>query len=263
MPRQRHQPDLRAVKAFATYALSFAVAGSALVASSASCSGPQAGIAEFSSGGTTAAKSSGDDDDNGDSSGSSSSTSGAPQSTDQRIFGNNAFAYTAPAENADDHTTETHAGLVPMEGKGCVVTGCHLAGTTPWVAAGTVYNAATGGAFTGQAEIGIVAPDNTAISLVTDLQGNFWTPNGTAPPAGSIVGIRVSGQQTLLMAEPLPAPPASQNCNEATACHGKAGNNLYASLGSHYAVISTDAGRARPGSTCPCRRACRRATTAG
>lgn len=207
------------------YALPFAVFAIALAASMA-CSGPQAGIAEFSSGGVTAA--SGDDDDS-----TNSSTSSSSSSSGDLIFGTQAFTYTAPPENADDHNTGTHTGAnaPPMEGKSCVVAGCHADGASPWFAAGTVYNS-DGTAFTGQAEIGIVTPDNKGVALYTDKQGNFFAA-GDAIPAGSHVGIRVSGGQSFKMLEPLPAGPTGGNCNATGGCHGDANNRLYASLPSH------------------------------
>lgn len=187
------------------------------------CSGPDPGYLEFAERRSTV--------DPGPSSSSSSGTSsgGTPDAsapldagvTDagagDPVFGTTTFAYVNPGLNANGQDG-AHAGTV--EGKDCVVAGCHGNGTgKPWLFGGTVYNAATGGQTVAQAEVRVVDPTGKEIAKAyTDANGNFWIDRGALTiPAGARVGVRTA---TALrrMATTLAAGPSG--CNNATGCHG-------------------------------------------
>jgi hypothetical protein len=200
---------------------SFAIVAASIVAGA--CAGPAAGKSSFESGdvqeesgGSKAA----DDDD--DTAKSSSSSSGAPAG--DQVFGTSTFAYKNPGQNADDHAA-THTGKTPLEGKDCVVAGCHL-DTKPWAFAGTVYTKADATTTVAEAEVGIVYADNSVKSAMTDAQGNFWFVGTDFPPASAKIGVRKAGSATKFMATPLPAAPAGRACNS-TACHGAAANRIW------------------------------------
>jgi hypothetical protein len=199
-----------------TQLLTLSIVGSGVIAASA-CAGPGSGSSSFTEGNVKTGSAPGTTGDDDDSTSSSSSSSGGSSSGGDKIFGTKAFAYVNPGENADDHQA-THTGQTPLEGKNCVVAGCHL-DTKPWAAAGTVYADTAGSAPLAQAEIGIVFPDNSAISAMTDAQGNFWFDTTKVPPAGSLVGVRTNGSAPRYMAETITGP---SGCNNATGCHGSA-----------------------------------------
>lgn len=202
----------------ATPVLSLTLVGAALLAASASCSGPGAGKETFSSDNVqqNGTKKSGDDDDTSTTPAGTSSGSAA---TD-KVFGTTTFGFDPPKENADDHAA-THTGKTPLAGKNCVDTGCHLT-TQPWGFAGTVFADAKGASGAGiQAEIGVVYADGKIRSAMTDAQGNFWLPSVTDPPTGvKAIGIRKAGSATKYMATALPAGDAGRACSSAPPCHG-------------------------------------------
>ncbi|MBX3261994.1 MAG: hypothetical protein KF782_20085 [Labilithrix sp.] len=127
-----------------------------------------------------------------------------------------------PGVAAND-ANPAHGGSV--EGKDCIVAGCHLEGGRPWVFGGTVYNAAQGDQVVTKAEIRIVGPNGAEVGTTyTDANGNFWLEKeGTTIPAGSKVGVRrEGGAEPKYMATPL--QPTDRGCSATRAnCHGTDG----------------------------------------
>lgn len=190
------------------------------------CSGPDPGFLEFAERRTTI--------DPGPSSGapSPSSSAAVPDAsapvdagrTDagaaDPVFGTTTFAYTNPGVTANG-ANAAHAGTV--EGKDCVVAGCHGNGSAdPWLFGGTVYNAAQGGQTVAQAEVRVVDATGTEVAKAyTDANGNFWFQKGALNmPVGGRVGVRTA-TAVKRMATPLQAaqPGAGGGCNNA-GCHG-------------------------------------------
>jgi hypothetical protein len=133
------------------------------------------------------------------------------------FFKNEPFAYQDPGLTANN-ANAAHGGTV--EGKDCIVAGCHLDGGKKWLFGGTVYNAPKNGQTVARAEVRIVGPDGTEIGRAyTDANGNFWLEAGAKTiPAGSKVGVRVEGGG-MLMATPI--SNADGGCSGARAnCHG-------------------------------------------
>ncbi|MBX3209017.1 MAG: hypothetical protein KF764_28550 [Labilithrix sp.] len=199
-----------------------AVLGAGAFASSTACSGPDPGALTFAERQTQ-----GSTGDPG-----SSGTSGTPGTGDggateggaavDPVFGTTPFTYVDPGVTAND-ANPAHGGTV--EGKDCIVGGCHLEGGRPWVFGGTVYTAAQGGAVVPKAEIKIVAPNGSEVGTTyTDANGNFWLEkDGTTIPAGSKVGVRrEGGAEAKHMITAL--QPTDRGCSANRAnCHGTGG----------------------------------------
>lgn len=188
----------------------------ALAAILGACTGPGAGKSTFESGDVQQnGKVTGDDDDDDNASSSGGAVAG------QEVFGTKAFSYKAPTMNADDHGV-THDGQTPLEGKDCVVAGCHL-DARPWAFAGTVYTGADSTTIESQAEIGVVY-GNTVKTVMTDAQGNFWLEGTEFPPVDAVIGVRKAGGAFQKMIRQLPASSATtaggRACNSAGECHG-------------------------------------------
>jgi hypothetical protein len=132
------------------------------------------------------------------------------------VFGTTPFAYQNPGVVANGQDT-LHAGNV--EGKDCVVSGCHGTGSgKAWLFGGTVYNAASNGQTVAQAEVRVVdAAGKEIAKAYTDPNGNFWFDKGAlAIPPDSKVGVRTA-TKVARMATPLGA--TGGGCNNA-GCHG-------------------------------------------
>lgn len=208
--------------------LSGIVLGSATVA--AACEAPDPGEvtfsersrAESSSGASGQASSS-----SGDGTSSSSSSGGADGGGEggvaDPVFGTEAFAAGNPGQNANG-ATGVHAGSV--EGKDCMVAGCHLDTGPKWGFGGTVYSAANGGTTVKNAEVRVTGPDGKTFgSAYTDDNGNFWFDGaGAKPPANSRVGVR-DGTKVKLMVGTV-AGDSGSACNS-TACHGNGAMRIY------------------------------------
>jgi hypothetical protein len=136
------------------------------------------------------------------------------------VFGSTAFSYMSPGVNANG-ASNAHSGTV--EGKDCLMSGCHGSGSNrAWVFGGTVYSASTGGTVVSKAEIRIVGPNGAEVGKAyTDANGNFWfSQAGTTIPAGSRVGVRKEGGIPRAMNTPLQADGGA--CSRAS-CHGANG----------------------------------------
>ncbi len=136
------------------------------------------------------------------------------------IFGTSAFAYVSPGVAANG-AANAHNGTV--EGKDCLMSGCHGSGSNrPWVFGTTVYSASTGGTVVAKAEVRIVGPNGAEVAKAyTDANGNVWfSQAGTTIPAGSRVGVRKEGGMPRAMNTPLQADGGA--CNRAS-CHGANG----------------------------------------
>ncbi len=196
-----------------------AVVGAGALASSTACSGPDPGAITFAERQSQATgepqSSSGTSGTSGTNADGGGTESGAPADP---VFGTTAFTYVDPGVTAND-ANDAHAGTV--EGKDCIVAGCHLDGAKPWVFGGTVYSTAQGGATVPKAEIKIVGPNGAEVGTTyTDANGNFWLEKaGTTIPAGSRVGVRKEGGKAMLMATPLQPTDAGCSANRAN-CHG-------------------------------------------
>ena len=200
-------------------------------AAALACSGPDPGEITFaekrgsldpgagtgSSSGSTSSSSGSSGSASPDAGGSSSGAAGDP------IFGTTAFAYANPGQNANG-ADGAHAGTV--EGKDCVVAGCHGNGGKQWLFGGTVYTAATGGQTMAQAEVKVVDGANKEIAKAyTDANGNFWFDKGALTiPAGSKVGVRTAAK-VMRMATTL--GPTGGGCNNAAGCHAKNAMQIY------------------------------------
>ena len=201
-----------------------AVIGAGALASSTACSGPDPGAITFAE---RQSQSTGDPQGSSGASGtggtSGTAADGGGGDTGgpvDPVFGTTPFAYIDPGVTANN-ANDAHGGTV--EGKDCIVAGCHLEGAKPWVFGGTVYSTAQGGATVPKAEIKIVGPDGAEVGTTyTDANGNFWLEKaGTTIPAGSRVGVRKEGGKAHLMATPL--QPADSGCSANRAnCHGTA-----------------------------------------
>lgn len=203
-----------------------AMVGAGALGSATACSGPDPGAITFSErpGAGPAEPSTSSSSSGG------STSSGGPGATDaggdaggDLIFGTTAFQWVDPgitANNAD----VAHNNNV--EGKDCIVAGCHLDNLKKWAFAGTVYSAATGGAVVPKAEVRVVKPDGTEYGhAYTDANGNFWLENATPIPAGSKVGVRKEGGQKA-MATTL-VGPTDGSCGRVTGCHGGPQGEVY------------------------------------
>jgi hypothetical protein len=139
------------------------------------------------------------------------------------IFGTSALAYQNPGlvantANADHQNT--------VEGKDCIVAGCHVDNNRPWLFGGTVYTTAQGGATVPRAEVRVVGPDGAEIARAyTDQNGNFWFPAaGKTIPPNSRVGVRAEGiAAPRYMPDALPAGNQVGCSSTASTCHGTAG----------------------------------------
>lgn len=198
--------------------LTCGVLGAGVLALSSGCTGPDPGSLEFAE----RPGQQGEPQGSSGSSGGTSSSGGTEDAGGDPIFGLTAFEYQDPGVIANEQNPDTHQGNV--EGKDCVVAGCHLGGAAPWLFAGTVYSAQNGGTTVAKAEVRIVGPDNAEIGRAyTDPNGNFWMEStGVAIPDGSKVGVRREGGQTpMMMVTPLTNADAGCNANRAN-CHGTA-----------------------------------------
>jgi membrane protein implicated in regulation of membrane protease activity len=200
--------------------LTCAVVGATVLGASTACSGPDPGAITFSERPGQSTEPQGTRGDAG-TSGGASGTSDGGTTTDPAVlafFKNEPFAYQDPglaANNAD----AAHGGTV--EGKNCIVAGCHLDGGRKWLFGGTVYTAPKDGQTVAKAEVRVVGPDGTEIGRAyTDANGNFWLEAGEKTiPAGSKVGVRAEGGAGKLMATPI--SNADGGCSAARAnCHG-------------------------------------------
>ena len=149
---------------------------------------------------------------------------GGTTTTANAVFADTIFAYDNPGVTANN-ANGAHGGTV--EGKDCMVAGCHLGGNKPWVFAGTVYTTAQGGTTVPLAEVRVVDATNKEIGRAyTDPNGNFWlqTVAGKVIPANAKVGVRrEGGPAPKLMATPLVGPTNAGCSSVATNCHGTAG----------------------------------------
>jgi hypothetical protein len=202
------------------------VLGAGALASSTACSGPDPGAITFTErapGGTTD-QSSGTSGPTGTPGGKTDGGGGGGGSDSgavkDLIFGTSTLTWEDPGLVAD--AVQQHNG--PVQGKDCVVAGCHLDNGKPWAFAGTVYSAAQGGTTVPKAEVRIVKPDGTEYGhAYTDANGNFWLENATPFPAGSKVGVRKEGG-TRSMAMAALLQPADRGCTANRGnCHGTAG----------------------------------------
>ncbi len=194
--------------------LTCAVLGAAVLGSSTACSGPDPGAITFSERPGIIGEPQGST--SGDGTSGTSGTSGDSQPGND--FFKDAFAYEDPgllANNAD----VAHGGTV--EGKDCLVAGCHLDGAKKWLFGGTVYNAAKNGQTVAKAEVRIIGPDGAEVGRAyTDANGNFWMEAGdkTIPP-NSKVGVRSEGGGVALMVTPISNADGGCTANRAN-CHG-------------------------------------------
>ena len=185
--------------------------GAALVGALAACSGPDPGAITFAE-----RQSSGVVDPP-----ATSTAPAADSGPNDPIFGKTLMKWEDPGVTANA-ANAAHAGTV--EGKDCMVAGCHLDGAKAWVFGGTIYSAAQGGTTVAKAEIRIVAPNGTEVGhTYTDANGNFWLEKtATTIPINSKVGVRKEGGGTKTMITPL--QPADRGCSANRAnCHGTAG----------------------------------------
>lgn len=146
-------------------------------------------------------------------------------SAEDSVFGSTVFNYVDPGVSANNAAPE-HAGIV--EGKDCIVTGCHLDGAKVWVFAGTLYSTAAAGATVAKGEVKVVGPNGADIgSAYTDANGNFWLERaGTTIPNGSKVGVRKEGGGApKLMATGL--QPTDRGCSKGGTCHGGQSGKVY------------------------------------
>lgn len=198
--------------------LTGAVLGSGVLALSSGCNGPDPGAITFSERGGSIGEPQGSS--SGTSGGATADAGGSSSGQTDDIFGASTFAYVDPgltANNADP----AHGGTV--EGKDCIVPGCHLDNAKPWLMGGTIYSAATDGQVVPRAEVRIIGPDNTEVAQAyTDANGNFWFDKGDKTiPAGSKVGVRKEGGPTMRMATAL--NPDDGSCTSTKSnCHGTA-----------------------------------------
>lgn len=212
--------------------LSGIVVGTASVA--AACDAPDPGQVVYSersktesSGGTSGQASSSGTSGSTSSSGSSGGDGGGSSSGEggaaDPVFGTSAFAPGTPGQNANGAAGD-HGGNV--EGRDCMVTGCHLDKGPKWGFAGTVYSTATGGATVKNAEVRVTGPDGKTFGMAyTDDNGNFWFDGaGAKPPANSRAGVRTATKK-MTMAGTV-AGDSGAACNS-TACHGNAAMKLY------------------------------------
>ncbi len=209
--------------------LSGIVLGTATVA--AACDAPDPGEvtyserskAESSSGTSGQASSSGSSgstsSSGGDGGGSSSGEGGAADP----VFGTSQFAAGNPGQNANGAAGD-HGGTV--EGRDCIVAGCHVDKGPKWGFGGTVYSAANGGGTVKNAEVRVTGPDGKTFGMAyTDDNGNFWFDGaGAKPPANSRAGVR-NGTKVKLMAGTV-AGDSGSACNS-TACHGNTAMRIY------------------------------------
>lgn len=208
-----------------------AVLGAAALGLSSGCSAPDPGAISFAerpgAAGEPQGPSTGGSTSGGTSGATSSGTSGAPVGGGDTIFGATPFSYSAPLKTANV-ASQTHPNS-NVEGVNCMVAGCHLDGPFPWLFAGTVYTAATGGVTVPKAQIRVVKADGSEVGTAyTDANGNFWIPGavGVTIPAGSFVGVRKEGGATMKMTTALAATDGG--CNAAGACHGGTQGKVYA-----------------------------------
>lgn len=207
--------------------LSGIVAGTA--AAGSACEAPDPGEVTFSERSKTesASGSSGvsPTDDGGSSSSSGGADGGGEGGAPDPVFGNEAFAPGNPGQNANG-ATATHGGTV--EGKACMIAGCHLDTGPKWGFGGTVYTALNGGTTVKNAEVRVTGPDGKTFgSAYTDDNGNFWFDGaGAKPPANSRVGVR-NATKSMIMTGTV-AGDTGADCNSA-GCHGAAAMRIYLS----------------------------------
>lgn len=163
------------------------------------------------------------DDDAGDGGSDSADADGGDAAADAEggldpVFGSSTFAYVNPGQNAN---TANAAHQNTVEGKNCVVAGCHLDGNQPFKFAGTVYTTANGNQTVAEAEVRIVSPSGVEVGRsYTDANGNFWLSAGGTIPASSRVGARTALSRHLMIdtISGLDSPSARE-CSNAS-CHG-------------------------------------------
>jgi hypothetical protein len=190
------------------------VASAAVLASATACSGPDPGTITFAERQSSTAG-----DPPPTSSGSTSGTAPVDTGPKDPIF-KTVMKWEDPGVTANA-ANAAHGGTV--EGKDCIVAGCHLDNGKQWLFAGTVYSATQGGTTVAKAEIQILGPDNTELGhTYTDANGNFWLEKVATIPANSKVGVRKEGgTRTSVMVTPL--QPTDKGCNANRAnCHGTA-----------------------------------------
>jgi hypothetical protein len=199
--------------------LACAVFGAGASASVTACTGPDPSAITFSE--RPGEDAPADPPEGSSTSSGSSGEAPPPGGEADPIFGATTLQWTDPGLVAN--TQAIHGG--PVEGKDCVVAGCHLGGTKPWLMGGTIYNAAQNGTTVAKAEIRIVGPDGAEVAKAyTDANGNYWlgAAEGVTIPANSKVGVRrEGGAGTKMMATALGPTDSGCNANRAN-CHGTA-----------------------------------------
>lgn len=199
--------------------LTCAVLGAGVLGSTTACSGPDPGAISFSERPGIPGEPQGTTSSGGGTSGGASGTSGNTTPAPGADFFKEPFTYQDPGVTANN-ANAAHGGTV--EGKDCVVAGCHLGGAAPWLFGGTVYSSAQGTATVAKAEVKIVGPDGAEVGKAyTDANGNFWmeAAEGKTIPAGSKVGVRREGGGTQLMLTAISNADAGCTATRAN-CHG-------------------------------------------
>jgi hypothetical protein len=192
-----------------------------LLGGALACSSPDPGYLEFAERRGTV-----DPTSTSTSSGGSSSSGGKPDAGatadagaagGDLIFGTTTFAYQSPGVTANGEDP-AHGGNI--EGKDCLLSGCHGTGATkPFLFGGTVYNAASSGQTVAQAEVRLVDVAGKEIATAyTDPNGNFWFDKGALTvPANGKVGARTATKAARMTTA---LGTAGGGCNAATGCHG-------------------------------------------
>jgi hypothetical protein len=210
--------------------LTCTVFGAGVLGLSSGCKGPDPGAITFAerAGAAGEPQGTGNGSTSSGSAGATSSGTSGTTPVGDTIFGAAAFNYVNPGVTANA-ANAAHANTV--EGKNCIVAGCHLGGNKPWLFGGTIYTAANGGVTVPKAEIRIIGPDNTEVGRTfTDGNGNYWleAQPGQTIPAGSFVGVRKEGG-TMTMKMATPISNADAGCSENRAnCHGATQGKVYA-----------------------------------
>lgn len=193
----------------------------ALASSSVACSGPDPGAITFAErqGQSTEPTPGGTSGTSGTSGTPTTDGGGADGAVADPIFGTTVMKWEDPGVAANA-ANAAHNNTV--EGKDCVVAGCHLGGGKPWAFAGTVYSAAQGGAIVPKAEVRVVDANGTEVGhAYTDANGNFWLEKAGGIPANAKVGVRKEGGAPRAMATPLQTTDSGCSANRAN-CHGTA-----------------------------------------
>lgn len=208
--------------------LSLAAFAAGLSATTA-CSGPDPGFVEFrerpDSGGFGGGGSSGGAGEGGVEGEGGAGEGGAGEGgAPDPIFGTTAYDPATPTGQsapANSQGGADHNGNV--EGKDCVVSGCHGGGSNapPWAFAGTVYDS-TGNATVAKVEVFVTGPDGTVFGkTMTDANGNFWfAKDANDIPANSRVGIRDATTKNAMAT--LLTGASNGGCSQGMTCHGGA-----------------------------------------